>query len=175
LVVNLRGLSTSNVNIGYTVSYNIAVLGYSGDPNGAYNSLFNSLNTSVTSGNFNSYLTTNSATYNATDLSSATTQNVQSSGYSSVDSNDDTASSSGNKKLSERKKIIIGVVVGVGGFLIIMIGAMVAYCWNRRSVNEPPPAPTAAGPGGRAFEAVSGDHVEMVIATPTDKKVDSAI
>lgn len=161
---------SDSIRVNYKVTYNIAVLGYSGNPSGAYDHLLDELTTAVDNSDFNSYLTANAATYNAPDLSSVTSDSFSSPYY--TNSNGDVPPLPNHKKRQTRY-MEIGIIAGGGGFLILVwlvVGALY-YCTKREDdgpVHNAAAATNAASSKKNkdGFEVVRTKEVEMA---PEDK------
>jgi len=125
---------SASVNINYSVSYNIAVLGYADDPEGCYNHLFTELTTAVTDAEFNVYLLLNSITFNAVHMTNTTSNSVSSSGYAIISDASTVVYDDPLHSVSEKDRIIIGVAASVGGLLLL---SLAICCWCYGSNKQP--------------------------------------
>lgn len=126
-VARLRHLTSGgSVTVSYTIAYNIAVFGYTGEPNDAFAILVNALGEAVNGTTFTTYLQANGAN---SDLSGASAQSgsLHSSGYAAA-GNDDTGGSDDGINLG----IVAGIPVAVGGFMLL-VGIVVCILRSRRS------------------------------------------
>ena len=117
----LRQLSTSGVNIGYSVVFNLASTGYS-NVDAAWTSFSTSLNQSVSSGDFNTLLTSYSVTYGATDLTGVTSDSVAVGEPSEVD-DDDEEDNDDNSNNNKSLALGLGLGLGLGGGLCLIVAA----------------------------------------------------
>ena len=128
----LTGMTTETAadtcNVAYTVTYNLAQLGYYNDPQSAYDSLITSLNTNIGNGNYNLYLQSAATNLGATSLTTVTSNAATYSGYTEIttttDSTDDN-SSGGND--DNNVGAIAGSIVGVVLFLAICVAVYMYF------------------------------------------------
>lgn len=129
--------SAPAVMIDYTITYNLATRGYSGDPDGCFAEMLATLQAAVNGTVFNENLAESAAMYNAADMSGCTSGPVASSGYlaASSDDNDDGLRSSSNggdtNGLTKKENLIIGMCVGVGGFLLVFCIIGIVLWWRK--------------------------------------------
>jgi len=152
-VRRLRYLVTgsASVNINYTVSYNIAALGYADDPQGCYDHLHNELTTAVSSTEFNLFLLLNSIAFNAGHMANTTSSSVSFSGYSNISDASSTNYDDPFHSVKKRDRIIIGVTVSVGGLLLL---SCAVCCWCYGS-NKQPDSPVLKTYGIQIFPVVN--------------------
>lgn len=132
-VPHLRRRRTQDLNavtVDYTILYDIAARGFSGDPQGGYDDMVAQLMLAVNGTLFNSQLVDNALALNAPDMGGVTAGPVMATSYQPAASGDDDNSSSGSSKhLSKRDKLIIGIVVGIIGLLIICCIISAIFWW----------------------------------------------
>lgn len=160
----LRRLTASQVSVDFTVSYDAAALGFSGDAEGAYNSLINQLvdatgvSYAIGGTHFNRFLADNIAAFDASvaldDVSGGT---ATSAGYAA--DVDDDPSVIVNHKKRETRYFIIGVIAGGGGFLLLswIVIYGIYYIRNPAGEIEGDPVSPSQAPRTNAedFEAVN--------------------
>jgi len=119
-----RGLQESSSNIQYTVSYTIAQTGYQ-DATTAYNALINDLNFAIVENNdlFNGYMYVAGTNNEAPNFVGATTTDSYqvSQAVENTGADDDVPN-----HIHTHQKVIVGVVVGLGGGLLCIA---LLYVW----------------------------------------------
>ena len=123
----LRSLTSTSVNVGYTVMFTLASTGFS-TIDAAYSSFSTNLNTSVTSGDFDTLLSQYSTYYGATAMQGVTSTQVLAISEPALVTSDDTEdddNSSENKHLA----LALGLGLGLGGGLCC-IALIVAFLWS---------------------------------------------
>lgn len=120
----------ASIIVNYTISYNIASLGYSDDPTGCYEYLLNELTSAISDSDFNSFLYLYSQIYHADLMSNITSGGVMSSSYipqSETTNNLDYDDPLSNE--SNTSRIIIIVACALGGCCLISL-AMCCWCFG---------------------------------------------
>ncbi len=137
--------SPSACSVLYAVNYNLAALGYINDPNAAYLSLTQQLNSSIFTGAFDTNLHTNAALVGATSLLNVNSTAATASNYTSTAVvNGDGGDNNNGGGLSDTYIIIIAVVGGV--VLLVLCALLYYFQFYKKSQPQQPDVKTSSFP-----------------------------